>query len=1059
MKPPNLSDHDVETLTNKAQLRRRWEAAKQMAGDRADTIMARRVDGLDFLNTYLQDGLNPVQGKARIPLLNKKFLKTFGKDCDSILIHLGFYTETEKEDGELNQMWYLPRPEERKDVFEYTLRNTVEDTRYELNTLILNIPEPERAGARHIPQYPPPSRTYIERALACNDYDKAKGRMETRSVNHEEDHPYYASLGAVGDFSDALILFAFAQQTAVDVESRSYYYECLQDLAVGRKSEELEMQVAVLGSQGFTTRREVDAAYQYFGIEPLHAAHLNDDHIIGTFKSRLSDMSPSLAEETRRQLRIIGAARGSQAINAEAAGALETYEQALSWLDLSETQADDFVPTMVTMKTSDNPDSMETARKAVSLIAEHRNSDRLRKYLREGHMDTPEMDLGEAYALFSINDRTAKVDFEVMKTAITFASSDSAEKMQKAYQLIEQDQAHNHNNRSNQSEVRRNAYPLEAWPVGLRNIGNTCYLNSVLQFLFTIKPLRELVLNCDEYLEDPSLSSMSNKKVGRTAVTTERVEVAQKFILELRTFFRHMITAPTDTVQPAIDLAALALCKTDSPQSAPKSPELGTEQLNALNTIQGVPFIGPMPAPNGHTDDANISSTDSVMGDNSSDTSMQAMDLQDELKSVNATSSAQPPPPTRPPPIPPRATPTAPTKSKLGNIEESARQQDAAEVLSNIFDLFSCAIKGKGVIREEEQLDMIKELFFSDVTSVRNTKPKAEESHELRDHFLVSPGWRDRNIYATLDDDFGLSEMEGGVTKYDYIDTAAPIQIINLRRLQFDRVKGEQVYDRSHIGLETTLYLDRYLGKTQSLPQLELLKLREAQWEKQRQLRVLDERRDELRRTDIEGLDLADTVDEASAFIQELSRKYEQQGDESLPTPPADLAEALSEKAAHLKRKLEHISAGMSQLEAEIDGVFRGSQDNPYRLHAVFTHRGGTKGGHYWIYIYDFQNGLWRKYNDDHVTPANEKDIFVREIAATPPASTGVVYIREDRINELTEAVRREPASAEASQDKNVTIETQVSDTPMKDIDDDSLPPLEPVTYHDVQIINGVEKV
>jgi ubiquitin carboxyl-terminal hydrolase 25/28 len=514
-----------------------------------------------------------------------------------------------------------------------------------------------------------------------------------------------------------------------------------------------------------------------------------------------------------------------------------------------------------------------------------------------------------------------------------------------------------------------------------------------------------------------------------------------------------MITASTDTVQPAIDLAALALCKTDTPQSAPRSPKLQGDKSNGLGSIGGAQVIGPMPAPSNDNDVANISSADSVMGDDKSDTSMQAMDLQERSQDT------PPSPPTRPPPIPPR--PAAPTQSKLGNIEESARQQDAAEVLSNIFDLFSCAIQGKSLLRENEQFDMIKELFFSDVTSVRNIQPKPDESSELRDHFLVSPGWRDRNLYATLDDDFGLSEMEGGVTKYDYIQTAAPVQIINLRRLQFDRVKGEQVYDRSHIGLETTLYLDRYLGKTQSLSQLELLKLREAQWEKQRQLRILDERRDALRRTELQGLDLPETVDEASAFIQRLSEQYEEQGDNSLPTPPSELANALAEKAAYLKRDLEQIDAEMSQLEAEIDSMFKDSRDHPYRLHAVFTHRGGTKGGHYWIYIYDFQNSLWRKYNDDHVTIATEKEIFEREIAAIPPASTGVVYIRQDLITQITEAVRREPASDEIAPSGNSQIETRASDIQMHDAYNEATPalvPSEPVKYNDVQIIDGVEK-
>lgn len=519
-----------------------------------------------------------------------------------------------------------------------------------------------------------------------------------------------------------------------------------------------------------------------------------------------------------------------------------------------------------------------------------------------------------------------------------------------------------------------------------------------------------------------------------------------------------MITAPTDTVQPAIDLAALALCKTDTPQTAPQSPKLGAQNGSGLGSLEGLPVVGPLLPPAQIDDASSTTARDSIMDDARSDTSMQAMDLQDHNEDAEAAPADLLLQPTRPPPIPPRPAPQANQgKSKLGNIEESARQQDAAEVLSNIFDLFSCAIRGDSMLREDEQQDTIKKLFFSDVTSVRNVQPKPEETKELRDHFLVSPGWRDRNLYATLDDDFGLSEMEGGVTKYDYIDQAAPIQIINLRRLQYDRIKGEQVYDRSHIGLETTLYLDRYLGKTQSLPQLELLKLREAQWDKQRQLRLFDERRGELRKTEFQGQELPDIVEETGAFLQELAKQYEQHDDNTLPTPPPELAEALQAKADQLKKELADIDAHMTQLEADVDRVFQGAHDHPYKLHAVFTHRGGTKGGHYWIYIYDFQGGLWRKYNDDQVTLADEKDIFEREIANIPPASTGVVYIRADLVDELTEAVKRVLAVEEPSTLPNGTHQTQMSDVAMQDADDNQPPLLEPIKY-DVQVINGIEK-
>ena len=142
------------------------------------------------------------------------------------------------------------------------------------------------------------------------------------------------------------------------------------------------------------------------------------------------------------------------------------------------------------------------------------------------------MDIGEAYALFSVDNRTVALDLDVLKTTVDIANVGDVEKLQKAFAIIQQDQAQNFNNlmgsANRPAEARRNSYPLETWPVGLRNIGNTCYLNSVLQFLFTIKPLRDIILDCDKYLQDSTPEALMNKKVGRTIVTVDRVTTAQK---------------------------------------------------------------------------------------------------------------------------------------------------------------------------------------------------------------------------------------------------------------------------------------------------------------------------------------------------------------------------------------------------------------------------------------------------------------------------------------------------------------------------------------------------
>lgn len=66
------------------------------------------------------------------------------------------------------------------------------------------------------------------------------------------------------------------------------------------------------------------------------------------------------------------------------------------------------------------------------------------------------------------------------------------------------------------------------WPVGLENIGNTCYLNSLLQSYFTIQPLRELVLQFERHRMPINAQSLAVKQVGSRRVSKKEVVRAQR---------------------------------------------------------------------------------------------------------------------------------------------------------------------------------------------------------------------------------------------------------------------------------------------------------------------------------------------------------------------------------------------------------------------------------------------------------------------------------------------------------------------------------------------------
>jgi hypothetical protein len=65
-------------------------------------------------------------------------------------------------------------------------------------------------------------------------------------------------------------------------------------------------------------------------------------------------------------------------------------------------------------------------------------------------------------------------------------------------------------------------------PVGLSNIGNTCYLNSLLQYLYTVKDIRETVLNMEAYIENEQEEGWKEKVIDGRTLTKKDVAEAKE---------------------------------------------------------------------------------------------------------------------------------------------------------------------------------------------------------------------------------------------------------------------------------------------------------------------------------------------------------------------------------------------------------------------------------------------------------------------------------------------------------------------------------------------------
>jgi ubiquitin carboxyl-terminal hydrolase 25/28 len=301
-RPPRLDPQDVFILTDRATIRERAQAYECEDGEEVD--IPEPVNVLTNLKAYINNALTDTAPR-RIPSGNKRFATTLGGSaCSLLLKRLGFRYDAETE------YWDPPEFQSPIDTpFEDERRLVLDDVNVELLELLSARPWAETSKAKITPTRPVEAFKDLETALGCLDFSKRVSSL--RSVDYTRDeHPYYASLGALADFSDQLLEFAYDRQKDTDPLNAPYYFECLVDIAKGRQSTDLDTRVAMLRSSGVYSVQDVHSAYKYFN---LTSQNLPDEFIIGCFRSRIQD-SPRQEVEAREMLRIIGHSRNSDQI-------------------------------------------------------------------------------------------------------------------------------------------------------------------------------------------------------------------------------------------------------------------------------------------------------------------------------------------------------------------------------------------------------------------------------------------------------------------------------------------------------------------------------------------------------------------------------------------------------------------------------------------------------------------------------------------------------------------------------------------------------------------------
>ncbi|KAL9939559.1 hypothetical protein V8E36_001376 [Tilletia maclaganii] len=588
-----------------------------------------------------------------------------------------------------------------------------------------------------------------------------------------------------------------------------------------------------------------------------------------------------------------------------------------------------------------------------------------------------------------------------------------------------------------------------ATPAGLKNIGNTCYLNSVLQYFFTIKDVRDQVMQAAAVIQrNPQSWKAGELRVGGRLVSPSEIERSRKFVVQLSNLFDNMITSPAAAVEPERELAYLALVssRTEEAVLSTKTPD---------NKLAGP--LGPMtegaapsaPNPDAMQTDTQVTAEPLPAADSSTGQSAPLQPIEQD----QATPAASQEPTTATSALAALPGPSAEASgSEIQRIEPQAQeslmqlgaQQDVGECLDNVVFQIEVGLRSAGaqpgpLSESQEQvksesaeaaasLNSAIERLFVGISSQRvvSLAPSsdAKPSEPKREIFTLIPidiTHEGCDVYDGLDNYFDDEEVEGSnVRRTVTLQEPPAILQIQAQRVQYDRQQGKLFKALTHLDVGEFLSLDRYLELPADHPgkadhdqrRAENAKLRKAEGDLAKKKAALFNGK----------TPVSDTLRHLSSTLRVLGSKPE---DSNLNAEELDaLKDVLELQAGEVQADIEKYEKDIAGLKEWREKIWKAHAETVYELVAVFMHRGEATHGHYFLNqrrLPDAPDGQarWLKYNDEQVCDVTTQEVFKDSTGATPYL---LIYVRRKPEPTATiDTVRRHVAGVSAGPSQSAT--------------------------------------
>ncbi|OMJ73378.1 hypothetical protein SteCoe_27967 [Stentor coeruleus] len=445
---------------------------------------------------------------------------------------------------------------------------------------------------------------------------------------------------------------------------------------------------------------------------------------------------------------------------------------------------------------------------------------------------------------------------------------------------------------------------FENLPVGLKNIGNTCYFNSLVQTYFNIPKFVKEILS---FRADPKKNTILSP-----------VQLASiRLIQELQFLFASMILGNKKYIDPGNVLDCLV---DDSGNKIVigEQKDVGEFNMNLVARIE------------------------------------------EGLKIV----------------------------TQIENIDEIPEVLDESKLESNIVSQLFYAKQHEFVTAKEPDGE---NLTFNNTTIFGQLSLDVDQKELYR-------AWD--NAYRNYIEEFTTPSGHKTFALQEIWPEKLPgILLFQIQRVRYDPKAKQSVKINSPFVFPLQLYGDRFILKNKHI----YLKIKDKLFGIKSEIEKLESQLKAIENYQGSGISIIDILDSTNAFMDNqeysiIASNEESQFDLPKSTDSQWLAtsEILDYYKDVIKKQRNQIMNQIIQLEQELEQL----HDKPelkmyeYKLHTILVHEGRAETGHYYAYIFDIEEKIWKKYSDTFIKVVTLEEVMANSVGGSGEASAYcLIYI------------------------------------------------------------------